>query len=410
MKILDYYSLAYMNLKRNKAFFIKNILLITISVLILMLSSVANDSINNVFDRNIKYNISYRSIYVGNSNRIDNETFIENIEEIEHIQKVVEQNSYNVNVDLTKINNEDISGRISLYGANKSISPEIIKGKKIEDNEKNVCIIPKKLYTGSVEEKIDESKFINGEDLLGKEITISYSKYDYSKEVPEVISVVEENFKIVGIYDVEDNMGQPNECYINFDDVLEISNTILENSNFDNEFDPVIAIVDNSENVEQVLTDLKDLNYYTDLRSKPNETMLVIINILGITISICVLILSLFSIIINSIKTSKDRTTELGLLKALGYTPKNIWKIIVTESFIIGGFSYLLACIISFILYGIINIAINNSNFEIQKLQLIINYIPYIYCLIIAIIVPMFGNVISSIKIVKKSAISNSKE
>lgn len=205
-------------------------------------------------------------------------------------------------------------------------------------------------------------------------------------------------------------MGQPNECYINFDDVLEISNTILENSNFDNEFDPVIAIVDNSENVEQVLTDLKDLNYYTDLRSKPNETMLVIINILGITISICVLILSLFSIIINSIKTSKDRTTELGLLKALGYTPKNIWKIIVTESFIIGGFSYLLACIISFILYGIINIAINNSNFEVQKLQLIINYIPYIYCLIIAIIVPMFGNVISSIKIVKKSTISNSKE
>ena len=199
MKLLDYYSLAYMNLKRNKAFFVKNILLITISILILMLSSVANDSINNVFDRNIKYNISYRSIYVGNSNLIDNDTFIENIEKIEHIQKVVEQKSYNVNLDLTKINNEDISGRISLYGANKSISPEIIKGRKIEDNEKNVCIIPKKLYTGNIDKKIDESLFIDGEHLLDKEITVSYSKYDYSKEIPEVISVEKENFKVVGI-------------------------------------------------------------------------------------------------------------------------------------------------------------------------------------------------------------------
>ena len=66
MKILDACYLSITNIKKNKIKFLKNILLISFSLSILIISSIATNSINNVINKNIRYNLSHRSIYVRN--------------------------------------------------------------------------------------------------------------------------------------------------------------------------------------------------------------------------------------------------------------------------------------------------------------------------------------------------------
>ena len=54
MKILDYYLMSINNIKGNKKSFLRNSVLIGISLSILILSSIATSSINNVLEKNIK--------------------------------------------------------------------------------------------------------------------------------------------------------------------------------------------------------------------------------------------------------------------------------------------------------------------------------------------------------------------
>lgn len=410
MKILDYFKLAKTNLERNTKLFWKNTILIAISITVLLVSYITTSSMNNMLDRSIKYNTSFRTIYVKNKDNINLETLIEEIEDISHIDKVIKQGNYNVNVDVTNINNEKNEGRINLLGANEKISPQIIKGRKMHENEYNVCIVPKNFYTGDINQKINNNELIDGEKLLDKEIEIVYYAYDYTQSVPIRTQEYSKKLKVVGIYDTEDNMGDYNECYVNFDIVEDINNTISYGLNAYGKIEPVIAIIDNSNNVDEVIQKLSNLNYETLLYATPNYTLINIIDYAGKIIAISIIVLVLINIIVNSVKNTQDRKKEFGLLKALGYKKSNIWKIILVESLVSGVVSFIIACIITIIILVILLQIQNNSVLEIQKIKILINYTPFIICFFIAIAVPGIGNVLSSISVVNKSVISNSQE
>ena len=142
MKILDYYLMSINNIKGNKKSFLRNSVLIGISLSILILSSIATSSINNVLEKNIKNNLSYRSIYVTNYENIDQKTFIKNIEKIKNVAKAIPQEAYSTNIDIDSIDGEKSSGALSLIGSDNDISPQIIAGRKIEKNEKNKEFLP----------------------------------------------------------------------------------------------------------------------------------------------------------------------------------------------------------------------------------------------------------------------------
>lgn len=408
MKISDYFSISINNIKGNKKNFKRNTILLALSLAVLIISSIAINSINNVFDKNIKYNISYRSIYVRNTNQSNTDDFIKKIENINHIEKAVEQKSYYVCLDVATIGDTQINGELSFLGANNDICPEIIVGRGFEPNEKDVCIIPKKFYPYYYDDSVDESKIINGESLLNKNITVHYFQYDYSIEPPQKVAELTKTFKIIGIYDNDINMGEYNECYINFDDVLYVYNQILENSNYNNEYDPILAIVDNSENVNSVLTELRDLGYYAYLRSTTNDELVSIIKNISITLSTCMLIIVISSIIINSIRTNSEKAEDIGLLKSFGYSNRNIWKITISESIISSIFSFIIAIVLVIIILILLKIAINFSIYELKRLSFVITYHPFLYSFLIALIIPLIGNFMANLKVIHTASIIKS--
>lgn len=405
MKILDYYLMSINNIKGNKKAFFRNSVLIGISLSILILSSITTDSINNVLEKNIKNNLSYRSIYVSNYEEIDQKTFIKNIEEIEHVAKAIPQEAYSTNIDIDSIDGEKLSGALSLIGSNNDISPQIIAGRKIEENEKNVCIVPKKFQLQNLEDSTKDNEIIDGEELLNKEIEIVYYNYDYSNEYPQKINTIKEKFRVVGVYDQEINMGEYYECYINFEDILEIKNEITKNSNYISKFDPILAIVDNSENLETVMNSLKELGYNVLLRSIPNTKLIDIIESVCTVLSICTIIIALSSIIINVIKTAEERKYELGLLKAFGYNKRNLWYSIIMESVITAIIGFILSCIFVFLVVVILYLVLQNANSELRKIEFIIEYNAFLYSLFMSLIISIFGSVFASYNIVNKATV-----
>lgn len=408
MKFLDYFYLAIVNLKRNKKMFIKNTFLISISLCLLLSSNITTSSIKNVMDISIKYNTCFRTIYVQNKDNMEISQFLENLEKIEHIQKVIKQGEYRINVDVVSVNGNTTSGRMNLIGSNKEISPLVIKGTKIEDGENDVCIIPKKLYLGDISETIKEEDIIDGEKLLNKEIVINYYKYDYSKNVPTREKTYEKKLKVIGIYDTDENMGDINECYTSFETVSEINNILVED--IDNEENYVLAIIDNYDNIENVFKELNNKEYKYFLYSEPNSYLINIINITCQVIALSILVLVVINIIINSIRESKDRTKEIGLLRALGYTKKNIWKIRIVETVIWTIVSFIITCIFTIIIVIILSIIIKNGNAEIQKIRIIINFLPFLIYFLILFLLLIVVNLISSVQIINSSIINNSKE
>lgn len=404
MNIFDYFSIAIYNIKGKKRQFYKDIILISLSIFIFIISSIATDSIGNIFNKNIKNNISYRSIYVMNNGEEDEETLISKLNNISHIQKVVTQKEYNVFVYINNINKENIdNGGISLCGADDIITPEVIAGRKMNKDETGVCIVPKKIYP-----YIDDIKYqdiMNGEDLLNKEIEIEYYKYDYSSNPPTVTDIVTKKLKVVGVYDPEVNMGEYNDCYINFKDIKEIYNTILENSNYNTSYDSLIAIVDSFENVNMVLDTLNELGYESSLHSVANEKLIETINTVSSLIASCILVIAISNIVISVIRASKKKKEEIGLLKAFGYKKFNIWCIMIIESFLISLISFIIACLLVIIIICILKIVKETSNSDLKRIDIILKYNSFIYGFVVATIIPLITRILSNIRIVNTASI-----
>lgn len=407
MKFLDYFSMSINNIKGNKKAFFRNSILIGISLSILMLSSIATKSINNVLEKNIKNNLSFRSIYVRNNSNSDQKNFINKIEEIDHVIKAVTQEEYYTYVDVYSVDNKQLAGGISLLGSNKDIFPQIIAGRKMEENEKNVCIIPKKFQPQTSDNSKENNEIIDGEELLDKEIEIVYYNYDYSKEYRQPINTIKEKYKVIGVYDQDVNMGEYYDCYVNFEDVLKIHTETEKGSNYnnDNKFESILAIVDNSENVNEVLDLLESQGYEAFLRSTPNENLVILIKSVCTIISICIMVIALSSIIINIIRNAEDRKYELGLLKSFGYNNRNLWMVVIFESVIIAITSFILSCIIVLGVVLILHSVLQSTNGELKRLDFIIDYKAFLYSFLISLIISMFGNVVASYNIIHKATV-----
>ncbi|MBP3254944.1 MAG: FtsX-like permease family protein [Clostridia bacterium] len=405
MKINDYIYLATKNVLSERKRYMRYIALLSISIIILIFSLTFKESINDYVEKNIKNNIFYRTIYVGNPNFKRDEGLIKKVEEISHIEKIIKQENFSTYVNANIEDIQQNEGSIKLIGCNENISPSIIKGRYITDEDKNVCIIPKEFYIGDINDKYNETDIIDGEKLIGKKITVSYSMYEYKELGPVIIQTYTDDFYVVGIYDNNINMGYPNECYVSFNDVENINKIILTGANIGN--GDILVIADNWNNVDGIISELEKQGFSTQLYSVPNYILIDIINIIGITMFTLMLILSISTMIINSIKTSKDREKIYGLLKTVGYSKKNILIINFIENIIIGLISFIIGVIISLIIIYIINNLLYNFNFEIRHINLKIKVLTYLMSIFISIFIPNFASMVSNIIIVKKSIIQN---
>ena len=416
MKINDYITLAKTNLKRRKKNVIVSILLLSISVLILVFTMSFTKSLSETMNRALLKNISYRTIAVTKTRDKTMDNVYSDLQNIKEIVKVVPSEEYSSGAELINIGEEQIKeGYIGLYGASEDIQPNIIKGRGILDNESNVCVIPNTFYPYNTYPEYDTSKKIDGESLIGKEILIQYYSYDESGIDRKVKDTFNKSFKIVGVYDVSENVSEINYCYIPFNDMEDIYTTAKEatiyNSNTTySQYDSVMAIVDSSLNVNGVIEKIESLGYRAIVRSVVNTQLIDIINVVSIVISVVIVIIVLVNLTISCIKSLKERSYEIGILKAIGYKNKNIEKILLTENFIISAIAYIIAIILSIfiMLYVQNSIVIKNPSLEQANIRL--DFMIMFIAFIISMIIPVIPTKISIKQILKKSSVTLNKE
>lgn len=349
-------KMSITDLLRRKKSSLINIFIITLSILAILIIITLSNTLSNFIQNNIDKNIQYRTMFVKYD--VMNESIdsvMSNVKHIDHVHMVLEQQKYKTYVSVDEFKTKKTDGEIQLISSDKDMVPQIVAGRNMKDNEKNVMICPYNFVADSnVDNRTDlyRTDYIDGKRYLDKDIIISYNSYDESLEIPKILETFTKKFKIIGLYDSYDNFSGENICYAPFSSVDEISENIENNTSNEYEifFHPVV-IVDDSKNVDKVFNDIKNLGY------NPVKTMNIdikttqYIKSIGFILVIATSTVSFICILIFVYKAIRDRKSEIGILKAIGYKNKYIYIFFVVETIILGIVSILIALLIYTSLY-----------------------------------------------------------
>ena len=418
----DTVKLAYTNIIRRKKQTIINIALLVLALLILLSTSSISKSIMVYLENNLFNQPSFRTLFV--------DLYIKDNEGEKRLYEICKEDSRIIEIKervepifceikdneeiFKNIVGEDASLGVRFESEYIELAKDIVKGKSIGSLEQNVGVIPKYFYPdGNVipgfvikDEYNNDIKYLDGEEFIGKTITIQYESEKWSEEKNTYVlnNTFTYEFEVIGVYDNVRTKESQITVYIPYNDLKKIINNKHEGDKRyeGNESKVFFVTVDSSNNVDVILKKLLDNGFGTDRVTKPSEIFIIgkYISLIGKIISIIILIISIINISLSIYNDIKKRTTEIGMLKAIGYTNSNIKHLIITESIIVGLISIIVSIILSIITLIIIGKIIESrSTIYFVNFRLVINYLWLMITICIGIIIP----VISSIKGIKKS-------
>lgn len=397
MKFKYIVNIACNNFTREKKKNIINIILMVISLTIFISTTSLSASMKNYFQRSFQNNVECRTLFVNFDSEIyTSEQIINKLYKYKNISAAIPQSSirnFGVSEELIgvfklpKLGGND--GTIKVNGGNYNATPDVMAGRKFEDGESNVAIIPNKFIPDSrlsFSEPISNNKGIEGKDLLGKEIQCKFED--------DIIYT----FTVVGVYDFEIVDQARNTIYIPYSDMDNITSDKYKLTSETKE--PVVAVVDEYNNVEKVINELyaDGMSSYTMISF--DQLIPTFVDIVGLVISIIVFIVAIITISTNTMKVVRDREPEIGMLKAIGYKNSLILKILNIETLLVG----VLGFIISIILSGGILYFINNmllSEVPTSSINISLDIIKVITAIAIAILVPVISTILASIRTMK---------
>ena len=380
MKTSKIFSLSMQKLKRNfnrNVIIIIPIIVITIEILII---NMIQFSMETYID-SIKNSIELRSISGISYNEENYQEIQDKLRKIGHISMITDVYETGVfalqHCDEMKKGTTD--GYIYIKPVNSLTCPDVILGRKINDDDKYVIVLPDKIYANGVSQEynanIDENEYIDGKELLGQTVKIKFEVDENNK--------LEKTFQVIGIFDSKKykNISTP---YVPKSVIKEINNELQYKppSPIMYHMEIVIDDVDNVEYVEKQLyeQDLlkqskieqeinnneKASEYEYNIRSVTHieistQRMLKKIE-LFLLISSGIIFIAL--LIVTNLNKEFLEKNELGIMKIEGYTSKEIQKIKIIENFFVSLFSI----IISIVIFKVILLIINSvSNYIIQK-------------------------------------------
>ncbi len=315
-------------------------------------------NLNRQYDKNI----AFKTLFVSPSDTELQEyatdsqkTYNYDIDKIKNINHV--SIAYSSKDETNILNNPIIDGKTGdalylMYGT-EEILPNIIKGTKFSYDNENVMICPNRIYPSEEIEFEDIGKdTINGLNILNKTIKGTYDvrKYNSKTEKTETIRQQDVEFKVVGIYDVDDSYFGINQCFIPGKQLEKISKDVFPKKDF-SVISSLIVIVDKKSNVDYVKKELEGLGYVVSYRMYVPKDYLNKANV----IFLAIIVLSIIAItIISTLYTKKkilNNSHILKLSKAIGYNNEKI------KAFY--AFDNLVCCFINCIVITVIFIIIN---------------------------------------------------
>lgn len=373
MKINDIIKISIKSLRRNRK---KNKLLyipLIIMLVILFLVNIIQYSTSNYINK-IGKGIELRRIsgieYIP-SKYEETKNEIEKIKHVEWVYNQEEERVFSV-LYCKQFSAETQGVLIWLYPATENVLPDLVSGRGIQENDEYVAIIPNKIYVSSESMTItdqirDGEEYLNGNDFLGKEITIENDDKGIVKK-----------FKVVGVYDNQSN---------NQSDVVYIPAKTVKEINQELEYDPgyyrLNVVVDDISNIEYVEQEMRDKNLlkrdristklnengYRDtdtlsgniasVTSITKESQKAIKNIITGFLIVATIVFMMILIITNNNKTYISNV-DIGLMKIEGYTNKDIQKITIIENILVCTISIIIALVATALIVMLFNVIVNN--------------------------------------------------
>ena len=205
MKINKIFKLSLHRVKQNKK---RNLIIaipiILITILLLTINIIQYSMENYI--KSLENNLTMRTISSIRYSVFEYEEIIEKIENIDHVDMVIgayEENIYGYKY-CEQLKTKDADGYVKINPINTKTCPDITNGRKLQEDDKYVLIIPSKIYADIegeptrfrdiyIEKRNLNVEYINGEDLVGKKLTISFEASNGN--------TLEKQFEIIGTYD-----------------------------------------------------------------------------------------------------------------------------------------------------------------------------------------------------------------
>ena len=376
MKINKIFKISIHRVKQNKK---RNLIIaipiILITILLLTINIIQYSMENYI--KSLENNLTMRTISSIRYSVFEYEEIIEKIENIEHVDMVIgayEENIYGYKY-CEQLKTKDADGYVKINPINTKTCPDITNGRKLQEDDKYVLIIPSKIYADIegeptrfrdiyIEKRNLNVEYINGEDLVGKKITISFEASNGN--------TLEKQFEIIGTYDSNlyndmSTLYTPKEIIKEIN--LELNPDLLPELE-------ISVVVDKIENVELVKNELISQGLYEKSailqeaqkgdtsETEANISRVTNINVETINIMKKLIIFLLFAsiliflsfLITTNINKTYLSSTEIGVLKAEGYTNKDIQKMTIIENIIVCIISIMVSFIVFILIINISNI------------------------------------------------------
>lgn len=356
--------------------------IVMIMILLLVVNSIQYST--EKYIKKIENNIDLRTIDGINYTELNKEKVMAKLQEIKHVEMVIDMYERHIYAEeyCQQLKTESTNGYTSINPINTLTCPDVIKGRKITEEDKYVILLPDKVCANGVQnqeyynvvlEKKDIGKMcINSENLIGEQITIEFKK--------ENNKLFEKSFEVIGIYDSEQYNSTEN---------LYIPKTTIKEINKEIGYEPqdlfMKIVVDKMENLQEVEKILiqEGLNEQTKIETEVNnnqannidEKNIAVVTQLTLKTQNAIKKISIFCfsssiiifiilLIITNINKTYLASRDLGILKLEGYTNKQIQKITIIENILV----CLISFVISLFMFQILKIIIDMlSNYIIEK-------------------------------------------
>ena len=319
----------------------------------------------------LKYSISYKDQDIYSNNSFDKDT-INKIKKIKHIENVYEEIDYSI----SSINFKDVNYDLTYLDSFENI--------KLEKGNDKGLVISKYLY-----DKL-------GKNSINKQVLLSLvDSYKVIEFKVKITGVAENN----GISLIDNN----NHAYLSYNNLKEIYKKedveLIPNN--------LIIKIDENEYIDDIKDDLEKIDLTcsnnSDLYDELSNYLNIAVFILSIFSSLSLIVsVIMISIIINI--TVLERTKEIGLLRSIGYSKKNIRDIFNSEAIFLGLVIGLFSIIISkIIIKSASKIILDRFNIMFKSNN--IKY--YFFGLLLSIILLLFASYIPSKKASNRDPINS---
>lgn len=382
MRRIDIIKRAGRNLSQAKGRTILTSLAIAVGAFTLTFSLALGDGMRNYVDQALKSNIDPKTIYVSRGAKVGDVANNANLYTSLREYKPGSTNRYGLQIEtldknevntLKKIEHvKDISAYISLspkytefegidkkYVANVAVyDPSVLNparagkipelGKQIKEDE---IVVP--------ETYVDSLK-IKPEDLVNKKVKITFESQNREINKEELMKAVTSGdeakvkdltktkektfeFKVVAISKKSGmSFGSNSGLLINKDRADEINDYVMKDTEGYQRYVSAVINADKESNVDKIvesIKNIKDKKYNTSTAKEMQGFLFQIINVIQIVIVIfagLALIASVFGIINTQYISVLERTSQIGLMKALGMSRKDVGKLFRYEAAWIG--------------------------------------------------------------------------